>query len=286
MTDKQQTLVYDNLKKLDLNTIISFLSMNPEEMLDALTTFGVQKNTLRHVLAYRDKSERPFINPWLVALVDELVRLGLDEKYIGLFYLASTQYNIKHIQYSVISSNQLDWYTNWPSINNDGITHVNGSELYDHYQYDLHGEGLTLAFLMTKGATYGYEWGGESEQNHAHIVCTSGNAPFSQNAIFRWNSGNDYPAVLKDEDKQSTTGSYVINIKGCDLYYRHGNVTLNKKDVIARSYAKFNPALMTYQTLKNPSNGTMKFYATFDGRVTTREADKIHEIFERYKTLL
>lgn len=73
---------------------------------------------------------------------------------------------------------------------------------------------------------------------------------FSQNAIFRWNSGNDYPAVLKDEDKQSTTGSYVINIKGCDLYYRHGNVTLNKKDVIARSYAKFKPELMTYQILK------------------------------------
>lgn len=46
MTDKQQTLVYDNLKKLDLNTIISFLSMNPEEMLDALTTFGVQKKYL------------------------------------------------------------------------------------------------------------------------------------------------------------------------------------------------------------------------------------------------
>lgn len=286
MTDKQQTLVYDNLKKLDLNTIKSFLFMNPAEMLDALTTFGLHKNTILHLLAYRNKSKRSDINPWLASLVDELVKLGLDEKCIGLFYLASDEYNINHIRYSVIGSNQLNWETSWPSINNDGITHVNGSELYDNYQYDLHGEGLTLAFLMTKGATYGYEWGGESEQNHAHIVCTSGNAPFSQNAIFRWNSGNYNPAVLKDEDKQSTTGSYVINIKDYDLYYRHGNVTLNKKNVISRSYAKFSPALMTYQTLKNPSNGTMKFYATFDGRVTTREADKIHEIFERYKTLL
>lgn len=286
MTDKQQTLVYDNLKKLDLNTIKSFLFMNPAEMLDALTTFGLHKNTILHLLAYRNKSKRSDINPWLASLVDELVKLGLDEKCIGLFYLASDEYNINHIRYSVIGSNQLNWETSWPSINNDGITHVNGSELYDNYQYDLHGEGLTLAFLMTKGATYGYEWGGESEQNHAHIVCTSGNAPFSQNAIFRWNSGNYNPAVLKDEDKQSTTGSYVINIKDYDLYYRHGNVTLNKKNVISRSYAKFNPALMTYQTLKNPSNGTMKFYATFDGRVTTLEADKIHEIFERYKTLL
>lgn len=30
----------------------------------------------------------------------------------------------------------------------------------------------------------------------------------------------------------------------------------------------------------------MKFYATFVGRVTTQEADKIHEIFERFKTKL
>lgn len=226
----------------------------------------------------------------LLKLVNMLVVSGLHKKCAGLFYLASPininfpgAVKYEHIRYDVFGSNHLDQYTAFPTVTVQGTKIENQADLYDHRPIEPAKEDLCLVFMMSQPSTYGFDWGGEDEENHAHAFSSAGNASNFDQAIFKWNSGKNFTAVKKSEDTQDPLGLYVIHVNGTSLDYRHRDVKLTKS--VPQSYARFCGSLLNYRTIKNPGNGTMKLYATFSNGgigeqgLTSTEIDKIQQIF-------
>lgn len=233
---------------------------------------------------YMDKSQRRD-NQYLLLLIDDLIKAGLDQKGKALFYLASKYQNINHIKYSLIGHDNLD-SGSAPIISVNGIEVNNNVSLFDHNQYDLGNtdSNLCLVFMMSKASTGGFDWGGEQYKNHVHSFVSAGEAKWQTGVIFRW-GGED--AIKKIADQQENDGVYVIHINKKSLVYKHKNVTINKQ-LSAQSMAKFCPRLMAYSTINDsPSQGIMKLYATFSREdLTAADINKIHEIFTKYEHLL
>ena len=244
---------------------------------------------------YIHKSDRPRDNPALLAFINEFVSAGLHKKCTGLYYLASPDGSLQHMQYSIFGDNEI---TIWgsPAINNYGIQDKFGTDLYDGQMIDCSKNDLCLVFVMSKTSTTGFDWGGEDEVNHVHSFSSAGNvnAENFNNVIFKWDTNKHNPAITKQDDPQEGKGVYVIHINKTSLQYRHDKLVIDKE--VAPSYANFCPSLLRYHAeqdnFKFPSNGTMKFYATFSNGglgqngLTQDEIAQIQKIFSDYQSLL